>query len=61
MMEIQNLLIGAITYLLKFQTTQCPTARQRALIIFEALSNSKSSNKEIQTLCNQANAFLTNE
>ena len=58
-MEIQNLLIGAMTYLLKFQTTQCPTARERALMIFEVLSNLKSTNKEIQMLCYEANEFLT--
>ena len=58
-MEIQNLLIGAMTYLLKFQTTQCPTARERALMMFEALSNSKSSNKELQKLCYEANEFLS--
>jgi predicted transcriptional regulator len=58
-MEIQNLLIGAMTYLLKFQATQCPTARERALMIFDALSNLKSSNKEIQTLCYEANEFLS--
>ncbi len=58
-MEIQNLLIGAMTYLLKFQTTQCPTARERALMMFDALSNSKSSSQEIQTLCYEANEFLS--
>lgn len=58
-MEIQNLLIGAMTYLLKFQTTQCPTARERALMIFEVLSNLKSTNKELQMLCYEANEFLT--
>lgn len=57
-MEIQNLLIGAMTYLLKFQATQCPTARERALMMFEALSNSKSSNQDIQTLCYEANELL---
>ena len=58
-MEIQNLLIGAMTYLLKFQATQCPTARERALMMFDALSNSKPSNKEIQALCYEANEFLS--
>jgi hypothetical protein len=58
-MEIQNLLIGAMTYLLKFQTTQCPTAKARALMMFEALSNLQSSNKEIQMLCYEANEFLS--
>ena len=58
-MEIQNLLIGAMTYLLRFQATQCPTARERALMMFDALSNLKSSNKEIQTLCYEANEFLS--
>ena len=58
-MEIQNLLIGAMTYLLKFQTTQCPTARERALMMFDTLSNCKSSNQEIQTLCYEAIEFLS--
>jgi predicted transcriptional regulator len=58
-MEIQNLLVGAMTYLLKFHTTQCPAARERALMMFDALSHSKSSNKEIQTLCYEANEFLS--
>jgi predicted transcriptional regulator len=58
-MEIQNLLIGAMTYLLKFKNTQCPTARERALMMFDALSNTKSGNKEIQTLCYEANEFLS--
>ncbi|QWD64578.1 hypothetical protein [Polynucleobacter sp. MWH-UH2A] len=58
-MEIQNLLIGAMTYMLKFQMTQCPTARERALMTFEALSNANLSNKEIQMLCYEANEFLT--
>ena len=60
-MDIQNLLIGAMTYLLKFQTTQCPTARERALMMFEALADLGSSNQEIQSLCYQANVFLTNQ
>ena len=60
-METQNLLIGAMTYLLKFQATQCPTARERALMTFEALSKSNLSNKEIQMLCHEANEFLTHQ
>lgn len=57
-MEIQNLLIGATTYLLKFQVTQCPSARERALMMFEVLANLKTSNQEIQALCYEAHEFL---
>jgi hypothetical protein len=58
-METQNLLIGAMSYLLKFQITQCPTARERALMTFEALSKANFGNKEIEMLCYEANEFLT--
>ena len=57
-MEIQNLLIGAITYLMKFQSTKCPTARERALMMFEALANLKDGGIEMQNLCNEANELL---
>lgn len=57
-MEIQNLLIGATTYLLKFQATQCPSARERALMMFEALANLTTSSQEIQALCYEAHEFL---
>jgi predicted transcriptional regulator len=57
-MNTQNLLIGAMTYLLKFQTTKCPTARERALMMFDALANLQDSGPEIQTLCYEANELL---
>lgn len=57
-MEIQNLLVGALTYLVKFQSTQCPTARDRALMMFDALSDRQELNKDIQTLCHEANELL---
>lgn len=58
-MEIQNLLVGALTYLVKFQSTQCPTARGRALMMFEALADRQESNADIQALCFEANELLT--
>ena len=57
-MEIQNLLVGALTYLVKFQSTQCPTARDRALMMFDALSDRQELNNDIQTLCHEANELL---
>ena len=58
-MEIQNLLVAALTHLVKFQATQCQTAKQRALMMFEKLSTLQDVNPEIQTLCNEANELLT--
>jgi hypothetical protein len=58
-MEIQNLLVAALTHLVKFQATQCQTAKQRALMMFEKLSTLKDINPEIQALCNEANELLT--
>ena len=58
-MEIQNLLVAALTHLVKFQATQCQTARQRALMMFDKLSTLNDINPEIQALCNEANELLT--
>ena len=57
-MEIQNLLIAALTYLVKFQTTQCATAKERALIMFETIAELKGCSSELQSLCNEANELL---
>lgn len=58
-MEIQNLLVAALTHLLKFQLTQCPSARGRALMMFEALANQKGVDANLQDLCYEANDLLT--
>ncbi len=58
-MEIQNLLVGAMSYLVKFQFTQCPTARGRALMMFDALAEKQDLDVEIQALCYEANQLLT--
>ena len=58
-MEIQNLLVAALTHLVKFQATQCQTAKQRALMMFDKLSTLQDINTEIQVLCNEANELLT--
>jgi len=57
-MEIQNLLVGALSYLVKFQSSQCPAARGRALMMFEALANQQGLDANIQALCNEANELL---
>jgi len=57
-MEIQNLLVGALSYLVKFQSTQCPTARGRALLMFETLAEKQDIDTNIQELCNEANELL---
>jgi hypothetical protein len=57
-MQTQNLLIGAMTYLLKFQKTHCPSARERALMMFEALGVLKSDDPTIEALCDEANTLL---
>jgi len=57
-MEIQNLLVGALSYLVKFQSTQCPTARGRALLMFETLAEKKGIDTDIQNLCYEANELL---
>ncbi len=58
-MEIQNLLVAALTHLVKFQATQCKTAKQRALMMFEKLSALQDINPEIQAHSNEANELLT--
>ena len=58
-METQNLLIAALIHLIQFQSSHCVTARERALMMFEALSDFKDSHSEIENLCLQANALLT--
>jgi predicted transcriptional regulator len=55
---MQNLLVAALTHMVRFQTTDCPIARQRAMMMFDALSELKESDPEIQELCNEANALL---
>ena len=57
-MEIQNLLVGALSYLVKFQSTQCPFARGRALLMFEALAEQHDLDPDIQKLCYEANDLL---
>lgn len=58
-MEIQNLLVAALTHLVKFQATQCPTARGRALMMFEALADQQGVDANLQELCYEANELLT--
>jgi hypothetical protein len=58
-MEIQNLLVAALTHLVKFQSTQCPSARGRALMMFETLADKQDIDINIQQLCHEANALLT--
>lgn len=58
-MEIQNLLVAALTHLVKFQATQCPTARGRALMMFEALADQQGVDTNLQELCYEANELLT--
>lgn len=57
-MEIQNLLVGALSYLVKFQSTQCPSARGRALLLFEALAEQQDLDPNIQELCCEVNDLL---
>ena len=59
-MEIQNLLVAALTHLVKFQSTQCQAAKERALMMFETLSNRQDINPDIQALCNTATELLAN-
>ncbi|HAT39054.1 hypothetical protein [Polynucleobacter necessarius] len=58
-MEIQNLLVGALSYLVKFQSTQCPDARGRALMMFDALAEQQGLANDIRELCYEANELLT--
>lgn len=59
-MEKQNLLMAALIHLVKFQSTHCATARERALMMFEELSDLNEGNPEIDDLYMQANALLVN-
>ncbi len=58
-MEIQKLLVAALAHLVRFQSTQCPTARRRALLMFETLSKHQGIDKDIEQLCYEANELLT--
>ncbi|QWE17002.1 hypothetical protein [Polynucleobacter sp. AP-Nino-20-G2] len=57
-MQTQNLLMAALTHLIQFQTTHCAIARERALMMFEALAELKESSPELQTLCCKASDLL---
>ena len=57
-METQNLLMAALIHLIQFQLSHCTTARERALMMFKALSDLQDSNSEIEALCLQANELL---
>lgn len=57
-MEKQNLLMAALIHLIHFQSTHCTTARGRALMMFDALSQLNESNSELDDLCIKANALL---
>ncbi len=59
-MEKQNLLMAALIHLVKFQSTHCATAKERALMMFEALSELKETSPELEDLCLQANELLVN-
>ena len=59
-MEKQNLLMAALIHLIKFQSTHCATARERALMTFEALAQTSESNEDLDELCLQANELLAN-
>jgi hypothetical protein len=58
-MQTQNLLTAALIHLIQFQSSHCNTARERALMMFDALSNLQDGNSEIEALCLQANELLT--
>ena len=57
-MEMQNLLTAALIHLVKFESTHCATARQRALLVFETLLECNDNNPEIEALCQQAQDLL---
>lgn len=57
-MATQNLLLAALIHLVRFQSTQCLTARERALMMLDALSELKDNNPEIEELCSQAHELL---
>ncbi|WP_216136253.1 hypothetical protein [Polynucleobacter sp. es-MAR-4] len=51
--------MAALIHLVQFQSTHCATARERALMMFDALSQLNESNAELDNLCLEANALLT--
>ncbi len=57
-MATQNLLLAALIHLVKFQSTHCEKARERALMMFDALSELQETNAELEELCSQANILL---
>jgi hypothetical protein len=59
-MEKQNLLMAALIHLIKFQSTHCDTARERALMMFDALAQISEGTKDLDDLCFQANELLAN-
>jgi hypothetical protein len=59
-MEKQNLLIAALIHLVKFQSTHCATARERVLMMFDALSELKETSPDLEDLYLQANKLLVN-
>ncbi|WP_293597152.1 hypothetical protein [Polynucleobacter sp. 35-46-11] len=50
--------MAALIHLIQFQSTHCATARERALMMFDALSQLNDSNSELNDLCIEANALL---
>ncbi|MFZ3040071.1 MAG: hypothetical protein WA115_09805 [Polynucleobacter sp.] len=52
--------MAALIHLIKFQSTHCATARERALMMFDALAQLNETNQELDELCCQANALLAN-
>jgi hypothetical protein len=58
-METQNLLMAALIHLIQFQSSHCVIARERALMMFEALSDLQDSNSDIEDLYLQATVLLS--
>ncbi|MBU3612900.1 hypothetical protein ICN14_08375 [Polynucleobacter sp. MG-27-Goln-C1] len=52
--------MAALIHLIKFQSTHCATARERALMMFEALAQISESTEDLDDLCFEANALLAN-
>jgi hypothetical protein len=46
--------------MVRFQATHCETAKERALMMFDALAELKGCTPELQFLCNEANQLLIN-
>ena len=59
-MSTAALLMAALIHLVKFQSTHCDTARERALMMFDALAQISENTKDLDDLCFQANELLTN-